>query len=211
MQSSEPVPGNPWPHDMVIAVDDFPDTLMRLLWIREAWGLEWAEADVPPLLSDSPAPVEAPRHPAWESWHEEWPNIWQACLAHNGSPPRPDHLERLRQSENGSEERLALLNALAGPSWADWFGTDAFTDSYEDWRRGVDRLALEQRRLLRSRSPERSSLDALVPAWRAGLSVIVVIPCQGSYSRKIAPSGLLVTASARADPGLYSAALRAFG
>ena len=52
MRSSVPIPGNPWPHDMLITVEDNPHALVDLLWIREAWNLQPAANDLPPLLSD---------------------------------------------------------------------------------------------------------------------------------------------------------------
>ena len=48
MRFTEPVPNNPWPHGMAISVEDTPQHLTILLFIREAWGIA-AGADVPPL------------------------------------------------------------------------------------------------------------------------------------------------------------------
>jgi len=56
VRSSVPIPGNPWPHDMVITVDDDPVSLVELLWVRDAWGLQPLHDDVPPPLVDSPEP-----------------------------------------------------------------------------------------------------------------------------------------------------------
>src|SRR4051812_40899132 len=52
VRSSRLIPGNPWPHDMVIYVEDSADTLLELLWVREAWRLEPAGEDLPPRLID---------------------------------------------------------------------------------------------------------------------------------------------------------------
>src|SRR4051812_1761325 len=51
VRSDSPMPGNPWPHDMVIAVNDHERMLLELLFIRDAWKL--GMADIPPLF---PAP-----------------------------------------------------------------------------------------------------------------------------------------------------------
>ena len=52
MRSSGPLPGNPWPHDMVITVEDDLQPLLDLLWIREAWNLSQVGVALPPLLVD---------------------------------------------------------------------------------------------------------------------------------------------------------------
>ncbi|MEV7693597.1 hypothetical protein AB0N73_09735 [Microbacterium sp. NPDC089189] len=99
---------------------------------------------------------------------------------------------------------------LVGPSWIDRFGDAAFDDRYTAWTT----MLFEQRQAARPRStseePERRSLTALVPAWEAGLTRIVTIPCRGEHTRVISDSALLVTQTTRADPALYSAALTSF-
>lgn len=60
MHTTQPIPENPWPHDMVISVQDDPDTLLSLLWIREAWRLNPEGADLPPQLTDTPTPIPEP-------------------------------------------------------------------------------------------------------------------------------------------------------
>lgn len=59
MRSSVPIPGNLWSHDMVITVEDNPHALVDLLWIREAWNLQPAGNDHPPLLSDESVKTHA--------------------------------------------------------------------------------------------------------------------------------------------------------
>ena len=46
MRSSVPLSGNPWPHDMVITVEDDPQSLLDLLWIRGAWNLDPVAVDL---------------------------------------------------------------------------------------------------------------------------------------------------------------------
>ena len=55
MQSTSAIPGNPWPHDMVVEIEDSPHALLDLLWLREACGLQPAGVDLPPLLAHPPA------------------------------------------------------------------------------------------------------------------------------------------------------------
>ena len=54
MLSSVPIPGNSWPHDMVLTIEDDSQTLLELLWVREAWRLQPAGDDLAPLLSVTP-------------------------------------------------------------------------------------------------------------------------------------------------------------
>ena len=53
MRSNAPIPGNPWPHDMIITVEDRPNVLLELLWIREAFALQPHGEDLPPLLLEN--------------------------------------------------------------------------------------------------------------------------------------------------------------
>jgi len=62
----------------------------------------------------------------------------------------------------------------------------------------------------REDEPERRSLEALIPARRAGLSRVVTIPCRGEHTRMVERSALLVSDGTRDDPERYAAALRAF-
>jgi hypothetical protein len=76
MRFTEPMPHDPWPHDMVIRVDDTPQHLTVLLFIRQAWGIA-AGPDVPTL---APVPQggasrlpEVPARNVWEArWHRAW-------------------------------------------------------------------------------------------------------------------------------------------
>ena len=58
--------------------------------------------------------------------------------------------------------------------------------------------------------PEHRDLDALIRAWRAGLTIVVTIPCQGEFSRKITDNALLMTDTTRADSSTYQRALNSF-
>lgn len=118
--------------------------------------------------------------------------------------------DQLRETTDGSPERATLLGELGGASWQDEFGNEAFTDQYEAWN--LTRFEAESRRrpLPLDEQPERVSLTALIPAWRAGLSKIVTIPCRGSYTRVIGRHTLLMTDETREDPRRYSEALTQF-
>src|SRR4051812_26560471 len=91
MRSSEPISGNPWPQDMVISVQDSPDALLSLLWVREAWRLEPDGDDLPPGLINTPTPVPEPARAAAPitTWRDAWPELWRAWLSHAARPDDP--------------------------------------------------------------------------------------------------------------------------
>ncbi|MGA1835710.1 hypothetical protein VD659_02145 [Herbiconiux sp. 11R-BC] len=202
------MPGNPWPHDMQLTIENSPHALHELLWIREAWGLQPEGEDLPPLLSDTPAAVEGDRPGAWTDWQEAWPELWGACVAHAGIPADPTIFDRLTAATVGSSERAELLAQLVGPSWRERFGDDALTTEFNDWEAARFEELRSQVHTPAAESPEWKALDALVPAWRAGLTKLVLIPCRGSYTRPIGSAGLLLTEETRNDPARYQAALR---
>lgn len=63
---------------------------------------------------------------------------------------------------------------------------------------------------MRAESPEHRDLDALIRAWRTGLTKVVTIPCRGEFSRKITDNALLMTDATRADSSAYQRALSSF-
>lgn len=219
MRSMRPDRWNAWPHDMVLAIDDSPSALLELLWVREAWHLT-PEGDVPPPLADTPgatapadpgAPAESadPASRDTTGWAEAWARLWSAGLAHAADPS--DQHEMLATTQLSVTERIALLHHLFGPSWHDEFDDATLGEPYQEWnRRHIERLLAARRTARLDEEPERICLDALVPAWRAGLLRVVVLPCRGSFTRTIGPHALLATAETRDDPARYRAALAAF-
>ena len=212
MRSSGPLPGNPWPHDMVITVEDDLQPLLDLLWIREAWNLSPVGLDLPPLLVDDSGRAQAKTEPSDVSttWSDAWPSRWEKCVHHASLTRDSAIFEQLKETKNGSRERAELLQTIVGPSWRDEFGGEAFTEEYESWN--LVRFEVQARRQPRSlaEEPERMSLDALISAWRAGLIKIVTIPCRGSYTHRIGEHALLMTEETRNDPNRYAAALDQF-
>jgi len=118
--------------------------------------------------------------------------------------------EQLFETTDGSPERAGLPQTMMGPSWRDDFGGEAFTEAYET--RTLARFEAQARRQPRTleEEPERISLDGLIPAWRAGLTKIVTIPCRGSRARRIGEHALLMTDETGNDPKRYAAALDQF-
>lgn len=212
MFSTEPMPGNHWPHDMVITIEDDLQALLELLWIREAWRLDPRGDDLPPELVDTPPaadPGQRATAPIAE-WEDAWPRVWAQVLHHAGSLQDPGLFDRLQASPNGSGERARLLRELVGTSWRDEVGDEAITDDAQQWMHAQFERRITRPRIDLEEQPERLSLEALIEAWRRGLTKIVEIPCTGTFTRRIGPQVMLVTAETRRDPVRYRAALREF-
>lgn len=212
MRSSSPIPGNPWPHDMSITIEDRPHALLELLWIREAYVLRPQSKDLPPLLLDTPAVVQTAGVGAdtRSEWEAEWPDIWHAAVAHVGQDSDARLFEELQKTSDGSTARADLLHRIVGPGWRDRFGDVAFEDSYGTWsQRGLDTHLAETPTPLEDQ-PERRDLPVLIPAWRAGLTKIVTIPCSGDFTRTIGGNALLTTAAVRENSDSYRRALSTF-
>ncbi|MFV0406254.1 MAG: hypothetical protein ACK5LN_05450 [Propioniciclava sp.] len=132
MRSTVPMEGNPWPHDMVITVEDGSQQLLELLWLREAWGLQ-PVGDLPPRLVDEPE--RAGDSDDREAWETAWPEVWQEAANHAAVLVEPSMFEQLQRTGNGSLERAELLRRMVGPTWRDRFGDDAFDEHYQEWTR----------------------------------------------------------------------------
>jgi len=212
MRSSEPIPGNPWPHEMTITVEDRPNQLLELLWLREAYALHPEGDDLPPMLVQTPERATAAIDDATRAgWEAAWARIWRETVQHAGREFDAALFAQLEGLAAGSAERESALQELFGPNWADEYGRDALQDpSWMSWeQRGIDAF-IASRPDAHQNSPERRDLEALLPAWRAGLTKIVSIPCRGEHTRKLGSNALLVTAGTRADSDRYRAALRSF-
>jgi len=69
------MPGNAWPHDMTITIEDSPPFLSELLFVRSAWGLE--PAGVPHLDREpDPGTSARPRRPAADELERLWLIDW---------------------------------------------------------------------------------------------------------------------------------------
>jgi hypothetical protein len=213
MRSNVPIPGDPWPQDMLLTIEDRPHALLELLWIREAHALQLERDDLPPLLLNTPAPVQnaALSTDTRDEWAGAWPRIWHAVVAHAGRDLDSRLFVELQATANGSTERASLLHQIIGPGWGDEFGDSALkSDSYSAWSQvEIDaQLAGISTRI--EDSPERRDLSPLIAAWHAGLTKIVTIPCSGEFTRRISENALLVTAGTRANSDSYRRALGTF-
>lgn len=208
MRSTTPMEGNPWPHDVVISVDNDFYRLLELLWIREAWGLLPAGDDLPPLLVDPPARAGDPDDR--DAWEAAWPEVWEDVVSHAAVLVEPSMFEELTHSVDGSKERAELIRRLQGPTWREHFGDAAFTEEYRAWSDARFHARRDDHPRSLAESPERQSIDALIPAWRAGLSKVITVPCRGEHTRIVGGSTLLMTEATRKDPDRYAAALATF-
>jgi hypothetical protein len=197
---------------MVITVEDDLQSLLELLWIREAWQLDPNGDDLPPLLVDPPTALGATQLASAPiaAWEAAWPGVWQRVLHHADTIRDPGIFDRLQASANGSNERAQLLRELVGTSWREELGDEALTDDAQQWMQ-----VQFERRIVRpptdlEAQPERVALEALIDAWKCGLTKIVEIPCRGTFTRRIGSHVILVTAETRRDPEGYRAALRKF-
>lgn len=196
---------------MSITVEDRPHTLLELLWIREAYGLQPQSEDLPPLLLDTPDAVQSGGSAETRNeWEAAWPRVWHAAVTHAGKDSDPQLFDDLQTTADGSTERAELLHRIIGPSWRDDFGDGALDDSYSTWsQRGMTaHLATLPTQL--EDQPERRDLPVLIAAWRAGLTKIVTIPCSGEFARKVGENALLTTAETRESSDRYRRALSEF-
>ncbi|WP_120337685.1 hypothetical protein [Cryobacterium soli] len=219
MQPLDPEVGNSWPASMMITIENSAYSLLELLWLREAWQLGPSGEDVPPLLENPPTTLSGVSGEAGagqvsvdqiKAWEDVWPSLWRACLDHVAQGSDPRLFEKLQATKDGSVERAELLSKLSGPSWREAFGPDAFAESYGEWSQAWYESLGRKNAVPLEETPERRALSALVPAWEAGLEMVVTIPCKGDFTRVLGRSALLVTANTREDPTRYAAALELF-
>ena len=203
MRSSQPIPGNPWPHDMVIRINIDDGKLCHLLFVRSAWGLH------PPGLPDldsepDPGASARPRRPAIDELERLWLLDWSLAWSRFESPrqvPPPDRT--LRDIDAATDQELR-----------EWFSPRIS----ERWYQGIDHNAENTWRIslvdsispLPGEDPEWRSLPALINAWETGLRTIVQLPFQGYYAQPVNPTHLLVSRLTRQEPELYSQALNHF-
>lgn len=206
MRASSPMPGDSWPSQMMITVENNPLALLELLWVREAWDLD-LDGDVPPLLEHGPERLGSAEAPT--GWQKAWPELWQGCLSHL-TVDTGALLQKLQSTADGSPERAKLLGALLGPSWHERFGDESLGAPFNAWQEERRSAQREESPVPFDATPERLSLHALVPAWEAGLIRVVTLPCRGGYTRAVAGSTLILTEKDHQDPSRYAAALSKF-
>jgi hypothetical protein len=201
MQWSTPRPGNPWPQEMVITVDDHPLSLNLLLFVRHAWSLV-SDADIPRLTpAPDPGASQAPDTASLSEWNERWRIAWNRAWAwytiQDEDRTKHPTQEILREVFQPGQE----LHPLVPPLWTveyDWDGLDQA--AFNSWDRSLSPLT--------PTDEERKNLQDLIPAWESGLDTVIVLPYDGYFARRITRRHLAVSAATRNDPATYSRALR---
>ncbi|MGU3643424.1 hypothetical protein ACLBXX_00530 [Microbacterium sp. C23T] len=197
---------------MSITIEDRADPLLELLWIREAYGLPVEGDDLPPVLMSPPTEQFTPPSAGdGEAWASAWPSLWTSTVEHAGKEFDPALHERLSHTANGSRERLELLQEIVGPTWRDRLGPDALDrESYREWNDATFRAKLASRPAGIEGNALRRDLDAVVAAWRAGMTKIITIPCRGEYNRRVGDNALLITEETMTTSESFRRALAAF-
>lgn len=200
MQFADGLDHGPWPHDMLITIEEQPSTLMLLLFVRDAWGLDLN--GVPPLeASPSPGatrpPDEMDRDETNGRWAADWARAIEAVSPSSAPIREPDaELKRLLDADLSFDE---LMEAVS-------------IETY--WRAGLDaeaewawRRSLEPDRSVGWPSPEHNAVEWLVPVWQSGLRTIIELPFAGYFARRLDREHTLVSRVTRHNPELYSLAL----
>jgi hypothetical protein len=201
MRSIEPIPGEQWPHDMVIRIDVHTH-LMTLLFIREAWGIA-RDANIPPLeptpqVGDSAIPPGATNAEWSDRWREQWRKAWDWIGIDDTR--RVAHRLDLGTSAITAEE----LSLWLPPAWITEYGSEGIdTQALARWESSL----IDDHPMPFEQHPERRCLDALIPAWRAGVDSIIVLPYRGYYAERMTERHLAVSKATRDDPVLYDLAL----
>jgi hypothetical protein len=201
MRATDPMPGNPWPSDMVISIQS-SDALTLLLFVRSAWHLsvpEVPELDSEPEVGTSVRPASIDPSAATERWRTEWAQAWKEYAPRGG----------IREPDATTQHLLDTLNDAE--LW------DAvFPRPSQYWDDGLDRVALYEwqrsfidylHQLPLDEHPERRALPALIAAWRTGLTTIIDVPFGGYYANRLDRERLMVSVYTRRDTELYSRAL----
>lgn len=198
MHSTEDLPGNPWPQDMQVSVEECWHPLIYLLFVRSAWQLE---IDSVPRLDAVPDPGSSQRpenldvDAAVQRWLAEWHRAWT-------------HFDSARVTVSAPDDATQhLLDTLTDDEL--WQVTSTWPSNF--WEAGIDAHAHERWRSSMAAPlgelPENRVVPALMEAWRAGLTTIIQLPYLGSFAHRINQEHLVVSVSTRHDPDLYSRAL----
>lgn len=198
MRFAEDIPGNPWPHDMQISVEECWPPLIYLLFVRSAWRLE---IDSVPRLGSEPDPGSSRRpenldvDDAVRRWLSEWQRAWTHFDAASVAVRAPD------------EATQHLLDTLSDDEL--WQAVSTWPSDF--WDSGIDHDACDRWRASMAAPlgelPEHRAVSALAEAWRSGLTTVIQLPYIGYFAHRINREHLVVSATTRRDPELYYRAL----
>ncbi|MFG6445644.1 hypothetical protein ACFXP7_09955 [Microbacterium sp. P06] len=186
---------------MQIAVDA-PYELIYLLFVRYGWRLDLAElpnVDPVPAKGTSQRPAAIDPAEAAARWHREWSRALTRFEPLDRIVREPDE-ETARLLRELPDDRLAqAFSTMPSAFWAEGTDRDAF-NSWSESLRDDHSLPLAER-------PERLCLDALVPAWRTGLTTVIQLPYAGHFAERLNAATLIVSRVTRHNPSLYRQAL----
>ncbi|UFS60547.1 hypothetical protein [Subtercola endophyticus] len=208
MRSNDSIAGNPWPHDMVISIEEHDHALLRLLFVRDAWGLSPNGA---PAVSGA-IDVGASSRPnivdlgdADARWRLEWRANWQRFDEHDRAVHALTGAKLRRLDAVSDEELIEKYSRMPSRYWDQGVDDRAFAR----WRDEQLKRSEQRRQLPLTEHPERRSLSALISAWECGLTNIVQLPYKGYFADRISRHCLVVSEAARFDAVLYGRALSA--
>jgi hypothetical protein len=201
MQWNTARPGDPWPQDMLISVDDHPLALNLLLFVRHAWPI--ARNIKVPALSPVPNPgaSKVPSTASIDEWSDRWRIAWERAwdwykIQEPDSSKHPTP-ELMREVLRPGQE----LHPLIPPLWTteyDWDGLDG--DAFSKWQQELSQIPPSD--------VERRVLPDLIPAWESGMDTVIVVPYAGYFAKRITRRHLAVSAATRNNTTTYSQALR---
>lgn len=193
--------GAVWPAEMTMRVER-PETLLYLLFVRDAWGFAPLGApalDPPPDPGHSRRPTGISVEAALARWADDWARAMERFEPPVGPPRNPDAETLAALRDLNDSQLVEWASARPTRFWAAGVDDDAFR-FWVDLCTPTEATPLE-------RTPERRSLPALVAAWRNGVRVVIELPFDGYLVERVGPSTLLVSTFTRSIPDLYTRAL----
>lgn len=193
--------GNPWPHDMVIRVEDHPVALNLLLFVRRSWSLA-ADLDIPELQPaperGSSARPESASVAEWEyRWRTAWNRAWRWYDIKDSDPTHLPTPEIIREVSRPGQD----LHPLIPPLWTADYGQEGLDwDAFSEWDRALTPHFPSY--------AERLCLPDLIDAWRSGMENVIVLPYAGYFAQRVSRSYLAVSAVTRNAPEDYCKALQ---
>ncbi|MET4782736.1 hypothetical protein [Glaciihabitans sp. UYNi722] len=203
MRSMNPIPGNPWPHDMVLSIDT-PHMLTQLLFIRSVWQLEIADV---PALDSEPDPGKSARPADFDPakvtdlWMREWQRGWAQYESLTTGISTPDAATQHLLDTSTDAELWAAFSPIPPDVWGEGIDWDA-NGRWDGSLPPDHTVPLAQ-------TPERVCLPELIHAWKSGVTAIIELPYAGYFADRITRRHPVVSAVTRRTPALYRRALEA--
>jgi hypothetical protein len=202
MRASEPIPGEPWPGDMLITITD-STSLTFLLFVRSAWRISSPgvpEVETEPDVGASARPQSIDPLVAELQWRIEWDRAWEEFAPRSRGVHAPDAATQRLLDTLSDEELWEATSTSPSDFWDEGIDRDALG--------GWDRALRDNHSLPLAEHPERVALPEVIAAWRTGMTTIIELPFAGYYADRIDSERLVVSMRTRRDPALYPRALR---